>query len=71
MTQTDIHHAVPIYEEMPGWSEDISSARTFEELPDNARRYVERIEDLAGAYVSCIGVGPGRDETIVRRDVVH
>ncbi|WP_182358091.1 adenylosuccinate synthase [Tomitella gaofuii] len=71
MTQTDIHHAVPVYEELPGWSEDITHVRSFEELPANARRYVERIEELAGAPVSCIGVGPGRDETIVRRDVIH
>ncbi|QDQ98415.1 adenylosuccinate synthase [Tomitella fengzijianii] len=71
MTQTDIHHAVPVYEELPGWFEDITHMRTFEELPANARRYVERIEELAGAPVSCIGVGPGRDETIVRRDVIH
>ncbi|WP_182346550.1 adenylosuccinate synthase [Tomitella gaofuii] len=71
MTQTDIHHAVPVYEELPGWFEDITHVRSFEELPANARRYVERIEELAGAPVSCIGVGPGRDETIVRRDVIH
>ncbi|SDI61694.1 Adenylosuccinate synthetase [Actinokineospora alba] len=66
MTQTDVHHAVPVYEEMPGWWEDISECRTFEELPANARAYVERIEELSGARVSAVGVGPGRDETIVR-----
>ncbi|MFD7006845.1 adenylosuccinate synthase [Rhodococcus jostii] len=71
MSQTDVHHAKPIYEEMPGWWEDISHARTFEELPKNAQNYVLRLEELSGAYVSCIGVGPGRDETIVRRDVVR
>ena len=71
MTQSDIHHAVPIYEEMPGWSEDITAARTFEELPANARAYVERVEELSGAFVSAIGVGPGRDETIVRREIVR
>ncbi|CAM3001511.1 adenylosuccinate synthase [Prescottella defluvii] len=70
MTQTDIHHAKPIYEEMPGWSEDISGARTFEELPVNAQNYVLRLEELSGAFMSCIGVGPGRDETIVRRDIL-
>ncbi|MFF0815029.1 adenylosuccinate synthase [Rhodococcus sp. NPDC003318] len=70
MTQTDIHHAKPIYEEMPGWWEDISHCRTFEELPVNAQNYVLRLEELSGAYISCIGVGPGRDETIVRRDVL-
>ncbi|MBC2642815.1 MULTISPECIES: adenylosuccinate synthase [unclassified Rhodococcus (in: high G+C Gram-positive bacteria)] len=71
MSQSDVHHAKPIYEEMPGWWEDISHARTFEELPKNAQNYVLRLEELSGAYISCIGVGPGRDETIVRRDVVR
>ncbi|TQF69312.1 adenylosuccinate synthase [Rhodococcus spelaei] len=70
MSQTEIHHAKPIYEEMPGWWEDISHARTFEELPVNAQNYVLRLEELSGAFISCIGVGPGRDETIVRRDVL-
>ncbi|MFZ2526592.1 MAG: adenylosuccinate synthase [Rhodococcus sp. (in: high G+C Gram-positive bacteria)] len=70
MTQTDIHHAKPIYEEMPGWWEDISHCRTFEELPTNAQNYVLRLEELSGARISCIGVGPGRDETIVRHDVL-
>jgi adenylosuccinate synthase len=71
MSQTEIHHAKPIYEEMPGWWEDISHARTFEELPVNAQNYVLRLEELSGAFISCIGVGPGRDETIVRRDVLR
>ncbi|WP_068154955.1 adenylosuccinate synthase [Rhodococcus phenolicus] len=70
MTQTDIHHAKPIYEEMPGWWEDISHCRTFDELPKNAQNYVLRLEELSGARISCIGVGPGRDETIVRHDVL-
>ena len=70
MTQTDIHHAVPVYENMPGWFEDITHCRTFEELPATAQAYVLRIEELAGARVSCIGVGPGRDQTIVRHDVL-
>jgi adenylosuccinate synthase len=66
MTQTDVHHAIPVYEELPGWFEDLSPYRTFEELPANARAYVERIEELTGAPVSAIGVGPGRDQTITR-----
>jgi adenylosuccinate synthase len=68
MTQTEVHHAVPIYEELPGWWEDVSQCRTFDELPANARDYVLRIEELAGARVSAIGVGPGREQTIVRHD---
>lgn len=70
MTQTDFHHAKPIYEEMPGWSDDISGARSFEDLPPNAQRYVERLEELSGARVSCIGVGPGRNQTIVKHDIL-
>ncbi|MGW6425836.1 adenylosuccinate synthase [Nocardia sp. NPDC055053] len=69
-TQTEFHHAKPVYEEMPGWWEDISQARTFEELPANAQAYVLRLEELSGARISCIGVGPGRDQTIVRHDVL-
>ncbi|GLY67359.1 adenylosuccinate synthase [Amycolatopsis taiwanensis] len=68
MTQTDLHHALPIYEEMPGWWEDISECRRFEELPANAQAYVERLEELCGARISAIGVGPGRDQTIVRHE---
>lgn len=69
-TQTGFHHAKPIYEEMPGWWEDISGARSFDELPANARAYVHRLEELSGARISCIGVGPGREQTIVRHDVL-
>jgi adenylosuccinate synthase len=65
MTQTAFHHATPVYEELPGWWEDISKCRTAEELPDNARRYIERIEQLSGTRVSVVGVGPGRDENVI------
>ncbi|NLG45759.1 adenylosuccinate synthase [Gordonia sp. (in: high G+C Gram-positive bacteria)] len=70
MTQTGIHHAKPIYETMPGWSEDISGCREFDELPKNAQNYIHRLEELSGARMSCIGVGPGRDQTIVRHEIV-
>lgn len=66
MTQSDIHHAIPVYEELPGWFEDLSGIRGFEELPAAAQAYVHRIEELTGAPVSAIGVGPGRDQTISR-----
>jgi adenylosuccinate synthase len=65
MTQTAFHHAKPIYEEQDGWWEDISKCRRIEELPDNARRYLERVEELAGARISTVGVGPGRDENVI------
>jgi adenylosuccinate synthase len=64
VNQTDFHHAKPIYEELDGWWEDISGCRAFEELPQSAQRYVRRVEELIGARVSVIGVGPGRDEVI-------
>ena len=66
VNQTDFHHATPIYEELDGWWEDISQCRTFEDLPANAQAYVLRVEELIGARVSAIGVGPGRDEIIER-----
>ena len=71
MTQAEFARAEPVYEELPGWWEDISAARTFDELPAKARDYVLRVEELAGARISCIGVGPGREQTIVRHDVVR
>ncbi|RRC95928.1 adenylosuccinate synthase [Schaalia canis] len=66
MDQTGFHHATPIYEELPGWSEDITTARRFEDLPANAQAYILRLEELSKCRISIIGVGPGREETIVR-----
>ncbi|MDG9682558.1 adenylosuccinate synthase [Streptomyces anulatus] len=62
--QTDFHHAKPIYENLPGWSEDITKAKTFADLPKNAQGYVKALEEMSGAPISAIGVGPGRTETI-------
>ncbi|QSI46895.1 adenylosuccinate synthase [Thermobispora bispora] len=70
MTQTEFHHAKPIYEEMPGWQEDISDAKSFEDLPPNAQAYVRTLEELTGAPISAIGVGPGRDQTLVLRPLL-
>jgi adenylosuccinate synthase len=70
MSQSDFHHAKPIYEQLPGWWEDISTCRKFEDLPTNARAYVLRVEELIGARVSTIGVGPGRDEIIERHSLL-
>ncbi|NUS41741.1 MAG: adenylosuccinate synthase [Terrabacter sp.] len=66
VNQTDFHHATPIYEELDGWWEDITDCRSFDELPANAQAYVLRVEELIGARVSAIGVGPGRNEIIER-----
>lgn len=65
-SQSDMHHAQPIYEFFPGWEEDISQCRTFEELPANAQAYILKLEELSGTRISSVGIGPGRDQTIVR-----
>jgi adenylosuccinate synthase len=69
-SQTDFHHAKPIYEYLPGWSENISKAKSVADLPKNAQEYVKFLEKISGAPISAIGVGPGRDETIVVRDLI-
>lgn len=66
-TQTEFHHAKPIYEYLDGWDDDIRGARAFDDLPPAAQAYVLAVEDLSGAPVSAIGVGQARDATIVRR----
>lgn len=70
VNQSDFHHATPIYENFPGWTEDISGARQFEDLPANAQRYVRAIESMSGARFSAIGVGPARDEIIAIHDLL-
>ena len=69
-SQTDFHHAKPIYEYLPGWKENISKAKSVDDLPNNAQEYVKFLEKVSGAPISAIGVGPGRDETIVVRDLI-
>ncbi|MGC5009552.1 adenylosuccinate synthase [Streptosporangium sp. DT93] len=64
MTQTDFHHAKPVYEEFPGWKDDITGVRDFDDLPANARAYVKALEEMSGSRISAIGVGPGRTETL-------
>jgi len=70
MTQTEFHHAVPVYEDLDGWNEDISGARSLADLPSGARAYVTAVEELCGAPVSAVGVGPGREQTVAIRDLV-
>ncbi len=70
VNQTDFHHAKPIYESLPGWREDISNVRTLADLPPNARSYVRAVEEMSGARVSAVGVGPSRDQTIVVHDLL-
>ena len=71
MTQTEFHHAKPIYEMLPGWSEDISGAKTMEDLPANARAYIKFLEDVSGAPISAIGVGQDRNATISVNDLLR
>lgn len=70
MTQTEFHHAKPIFEHFEGWTEDISEARTLDDLPANARDYVLALEKMSGTRISGVGVGPGRDEVIAVRDLI-
>jgi adenylosuccinate synthase len=69
-SQSDFHHAKPIYEYLPGWSEDISKARKLSDLPIDAQGYIKFLEKISGAPISAIGVGPGRDETIQIREFI-
>lgn len=58
----------PVVEYLPGWSEDLRSIRAFEDLPNNAKKYVLHIESLLSAPISLLGVGPDRSQTLVRGD---
>ena len=69
-SQSDFHHAKPIYENLPGWTEDIRGAREFSDLPQAAQDYVETLEQMINQRISVIGVGPGRDEVVVRHDLL-
>jgi adenylosuccinate synthase len=55
----------PVYEELPGWSEDISGAQTLDDLPGNAKKYLKRIEELAETPIQIVSIGPGREATVV------
>jgi len=55
----------PVYETLPGWTEDISGARAFSQLPENAQNYLKRMEELVGAPIQIVSVGPARDQTVV------
>ena len=67
LTQTEFHHAKPIYEYLDGWWEDLSGARTFTDLPANAQAYVRALEDMMGAPIAAVGTGPRRDQTLQLR----
>lgn len=64
-TLRELQECVPVYETLPGWNEELSDVRGYEELPLNARRYLERISELVGAPIAMVSVGPRRDQTII------
>ncbi|MCL2787974.1 MAG: adenylosuccinate synthase [Micrococcales bacterium] len=70
VSQSDIHHAVPIYENLDGWDADITGARTTADLPKAARHYVETLEEMVGTRISIVGVGPARDAVIQRHPIL-
>jgi adenylosuccinate synthase len=70
MTQTDFHHATPVYEYFPGWTEDITGCRTFEDLPQNAQDYIRALEKMSGAPFSSVGIGPDREQTLELRPLL-
>jgi adenylosuccinate synthase len=63
-TQTQFHHAEPVWEELPGWDEDLGEARELDDLPKEAQQYVRFLEELGGVPVSVVGVGPAREQSI-------
>lgn len=65
----DLAKCEPIYEELEGWSEDLTGMETYEELPENAKKYIARIEELVGVNVDMVSVGPNRAQTIVRKNI--
>ncbi|MEX0952763.1 MAG: adenylosuccinate synthase [Nitriliruptoraceae bacterium] len=67
--QSVVHHAEPVYEDLPGWGDDISEVERYEDLPREARDYVDAIEEHAHAPVTWVSIGPKRSQTLVRRDV--
>lgn len=65
----DLAKCEPIYEELDGWNEDITKIEKFDDLPENAKKYVARIEELIDVNVDLVSVGPGRNQTIIRKNI--
>ncbi|MBO1769953.1 adenylosuccinate synthase [Agrococcus sp. TF02-05] len=70
VSQSDFHHAKPIYESLPGWSEDITGARELSDLPANAQAYVRFLEERSGSRISAIGVGADREAIVQVHDLI-
>lgn len=65
----DLAECQPVYEEMDGWDESIANARSYDDLPDNAKKYLKKIEEFTGTRISIVSVGPRRDQTIRVSDI--
>jgi len=59
----------PVYEQLPGWSESTTNVRSYQDLPLNARRYIERLSEVTGIAIGIVSVGPGREQTIIIEDM--
>lgn len=68
-SQKIFNKSQPVYEEMSGWQEDLTSVRRFEDLPKEAKNYIHRIEQLTGVPATLVSIGPGREQTIVRGEI--
>ncbi len=65
----DFEKCIPVYEVLPGWTEDITKCKSYEELPVNAKKYIKRIEELTSIPVVIVSVGPDEKETIIRKKI--
>ncbi len=65
----DLSKCEPVYEELQGWNEDITNIEKFEDLPENAKKYINKIEEIVGVSVDMISVGPKRTQTIIRKNI--
>jgi adenylosuccinate synthase len=63
----DLRRVVPIYETMPGWQQEITEVRNYDDLPENARKYLARLSELLGRPIEIVSVGPERTQTIFAR----
>ena len=65
----DLAKCEPVYEELDGWNEDLTNIEKFEDLPENAKKYIARIEELIDVNIDLVSVGPNRTQTIIRRNI--
>ncbi|MGL5050436.1 MAG: adenylosuccinate synthase [Fusobacteriaceae bacterium] len=64
-----LSRATPVYEELPGWTEDISAMREYEELPENCKNYIKRMEEFLGCQITMVSVGPERTQNIFLKEI--